>query len=156
MTSNIRTAISDYESDKVLDPAPLHRRQVNRWTLGLAFSNGNYECSSSRLTLSRMLLLSTPAGEHHIDEGGATCTSLEGLHDGPPAPNILDVGVHVQDIWGCDDPVLIDDQLPVVQTPEDVPLGGLDNDSLPVLPILTATTGVPGGESFKIIICSVT
>ena len=86
---NIRAAIPD-NSDIILDPACLHRRQVHLWTIELTISNWSL-C---------VLLLLTPARECDVDGcdiESARCSALEGLHEGP-APNILDVGVHVQDI----------------------------------------------------------
>jgi hypothetical protein len=97
-----------------------------------------------------MLLSSTPARECDLDGcdiESATCSAPAGLYDGP-APTILDVAVHAEDIRGCDNPMLI---LPVVLTAKNLPLERPDNYFLPVLPTVTATTS---SESFKIIICS--
>jgi hypothetical protein len=63
-----------------------------------------------------MLLAAIPSRECDVEN--ATGTLLEGSHD-VPAPNVLDVGVRIQDIRGCvDDPKMIDNQLPVFQMPD--------------------------------------
>jgi hypothetical protein len=68
------------------------------------------------------LLTAIPSRESDVES--ATGNLLEGSHD-VPALNVLDVGVRVQNIRGCnDDPKMIDNILPVVQMPE-----SLDNDS---------------------------
>jgi hypothetical protein len=69
-----------------------------------------------------VLLSSIPSTKCDVES--ATCSLIEGSHDHDvPAPNVLDVGVRVQDIRGRDDPKMIDTRLPMVQ------IDSLENDS---------------------------
>ena len=68
-----------------------------------------------------MLPAAIPSRDCDIES--ATGILLEGSHDAP-APNVLDVGVRVQVIRGCnDDPKTIYNRLPLVQIAD-----SLDND----------------------------
>ena len=69
-----------------------------------------------------MLLAVIPSRDCDVES--ATGTLLEGSRN-VPAPNVLDVGVRVQNIHGCDDdPKMIDNRLSVVQMRDSI-----DNDA---------------------------
>ena len=60
-----------------------------------------------------------------------------------------------QDICGCVDPAVnvnVDDRLLVIQTPNRLSIGTLDNHSLAILPILSGN--ISHGEAHRTISCS--
>jgi len=61
---------------------------------------------------------------------------------------------HGQDVCGCVDPAVkvnVDDRL-VIQIPNRLSIGTLDNDSLAILPILSGN--ISHGEAYRTISCS--
>jgi len=66
------------------------------------------------------------------------------------------LSLEVGGVCGCTDPVLVDDRrVPVVETPKQLPIGTLDNHSLPVLPTLSRTISHGSdGEAYMTIACS--